>query len=795
MAIVSTGQLTLTDLNDSKQLVMYIGSSQSRTVIFNGVSTYVPNYGSANQVLTPQLFIAGTNSDIADQAVSCKWFYQINGSGSLVEITANTTDYTLTAIGSNSLTSLTIKTNLLASNSSMTYICELQYPDVGTGFNVTAKAEIEIVKVTNGTNGTNGTSGQNATIAILSNETDSVPSDSAGNNQIVTGVVSTVTVYEGTTDATSLWSMGTPVVVGATGTLSGSPANRTWTLNANGMTADVATVTWTLTRSGYANIIKTFTMSRVKNGVAGTSPTLYRLLSSSDVLQRSVAGVYNPTTLTASAKSQTGTGIYGAYNGRYQIWETVDGSTWGTVKYTSAGDEASKVWTPTAGIKGVKLQLYLAGGVTTLLDEQIVSVVQDGATGISAIVGVLSNDSHNLPSDSAGTVSTFANANSTLTIYEGATDVTALWTIAQTRTGTGLVVTEATTSRTATVTALGAVDTASITFTATRSGYSNVVKTFTLTKSKGGAVGANATAYWMTAPSAVVKSATGIYAPSTITVNGKSQVGAGTPANYSGRYIFADSPDGVTFTDRYTTPADIATYSYTPLANIKAVRVRFYLAGGVVTMLDEQVIPIVADGIDSIYAYVWTPDGNAIKNSTGTINVHVDIYSGSTSVTGTAFKWYIQDTTATTVSGGDTDGGNGWRLLNAGYNAGTTGYTTNTLVVPASAITGTESLKCVVTYNAIKYTGVTTVVDLSDPIIVRLDGVSVFKNGVGSTTITATVLQSGAEIDTGGSIYTYTWSIYDSTNVITAFAKTGKTITVNGTDVNSRGNLVCVISK
>lgn len=35
---VASGQLTLTDLNDAKQLAMYIGASQPKTVIFNGVS-------------------------------------------------------------------------------------------------------------------------------------------------------------------------------------------------------------------------------------------------------------------------------------------------------------------------------------------------------------------------------------------------------------------------------------------------------------------------------------------------------------------------------------------------------------------------------------------------------------------------------------------------------------------------------------------------------------------------------------------------------------------------------------
>src|SRR5690606_23166518 len=141
MSIVASGQLTLTDLNDAKQLAMYIGASQSRTVIFNGVSTYTPNYGTNNQVLTPQLFIAGDNTDRASEAVAVRWFYQSNGTGTPTAITASTTDFLL---GAGNKT-LTIRTNIMSSRNSMTVICEMDFTDPDTGFVVTTKAEIEIV--------------------------------------------------------------------------------------------------------------------------------------------------------------------------------------------------------------------------------------------------------------------------------------------------------------------------------------------------------------------------------------------------------------------------------------------------------------------------------------------------------------------------------------------------------------------------------------------------------------------------------------------------------------------------
>jgi hypothetical protein len=579
MAIMASGQLTLVDINDSKQLQAYLNSSQPKTQIFNpNGSTYTPHWPTSKPVLTPQMFIAGTSTDIMASAKSTKWF--IDG----VEITASTTDYTLAASG---IKTLTINTNVLAAVNSKLFTCEVVYTDTATNFDVSARAEIEFVKVSAGTNGAGGA---NAITAVLSNETDSVPADSAGASQIITGVTSTVTVYEGATDVTASWAMGTPVVVGLGAlntayTLTGTPANRIFTLiGTNPMTADTASVTWTLTRAGYANIIKKFTISRIRNGVAGTSPTLYRLIPSTNAIQKNVAGVYNPTTLTVSGKSQTGTGAYG---------------------------------------------------------------------------------------------------------------------------------------------------------------------------------------------------------------------------NYSGRYIIADSPDGVTFTDRYNGTVDEASKVYTPLAGIKAIRVRMYLAGGVVTMLDEQIIPIVQDGAtgaDAVRAIVWTPDGNTIRNATGTLKAQCDVFSGSTLVTPSAFKWYLQDPAATTVSGGDVDGGNGWRLINVGAPAGTTGYTTGVLTITAASIIGVESFKCIPTYNAIKYSDVCTLIDVSDPIQVSIIGSNVFKNGQGVLTLIAKLFQASNEIDAAGSVYIYTWSLYDSANVKkatwnTTGSKLGKTITVDAVDVTGSGNILCEISK
>lgn len=200
-------------------------------------------------------------------------------------------------------------------------------------------------------------------------------------------------------------------------------------------------------------------------------------------------------------------------------------------------------------------------------------------------------------------------------------------------------------------------------------------------------------------------------------------------------------------------------------------------------------------GSDAIYANVWTPDGNTMQNGLGNVKCQIDIYKGMEKVVGDIYKWYMQDTSATSSSGGDVDGGNGWRLLTDQFNAGTSGYNTPVLNVPASAVIGTESFKAISTYENVNYGGVTTIVDLSDPLFIRIDGANVFRNGEGDISVRATIIRAGDEIDQLGTSYTYQWFIYDVNNIKTSFSKTGKNITVSANDIKGTGNLVCEISK
>jgi hypothetical protein len=703
MAIVASGQITLTDVNDSKQLQLYISSTQSKTQIYNpNNGSYNPDWaaGSAvnGPVLTPQLFIAGTAADLITTDLahvnSIKWY---DNNGEIKSGHPNFTSYTLTGSGEK-FTSLKIIGNLLSSANSLNVTCEVTYLDSDTGFLVTTKADIEFTKVSS------GVAGVHAITTLVTNEAHTVPTDANGANGVYTNSGTKIYVYEGASE----------LLYDGVGT-----SNGTWKV--------VATATG----------------------------------------------------ITAGAISDSGA-------------------------YATVAD-ASNMTTETAIIS------YAITGKTSL--------------------------------------------------------------------GTAINITK--------------------------------VQTFSKARSGGG--------YWLTTSADVIQksvSPTGTVTlvPTQITVTGFSQMGTTAPSSTPiFKFVTDTSTDGTTFTNNVASPTGtVANTSFnTNFANLKAVRFRMYRSQDTPTtanFIDEQIVMVVNDGSNALYGMLKTPDGNVIKNASGSLTAQMSVYSGITDVTSSVsnFRWYLQDPSATTASGGDTDGGNGWRLetkpadptvaatltnptaastltaatyyvrytwatatgetvactteasktITAGQvltvtvpafpagvkqarvYVGTTTGTANlkyqgainasagsltinapitttssiapaaytggdaSVTVPAVAIVGVESLKCIASLNGGKYEDVCTLIDVSDPIQVVVTGVNVFKNGTGTVSLTAKLYQAGEEIDISGTTegYTYTWTLWDAAgnkkgSWNTTGSKIGKTITVDSADVDVRGNILCEVSK
>ena len=197
------------------------------------------------------------------------------------------------------------------------------------------------------------------------------------------------------------------------------------------------------------------------------------------------------------------------------------------------------------------------------------------------------------------------------------------------------------------------------------------------------------------------------------------------------------------------------------------------------------------------------PTATFKNDSIATIKAHCDLWRGSliddTLVT---YQWYKQDSTVSTDQGA----GVGWRKLDGTTNYGITGYTTNEITVPNSAVLNVAAFKCQIkdidaasnTYNDYFYDTV-TIVDQSDPVQVSVtsSGGDVFKNGVGSTTLTAKLFRAGEEIDSAGTTYAYKWYKYDKDSALVEDwggtgidYKTGKTLSVGSNDVDVKATFI-----
>lgn len=223
-------------------------------------------------------------------------------------------------------------------------------------------------------------------------------------------------------------------------------------------------------------------------------------------------------------------------------------------------------------------------------------------------------------------------------------------------------------------------------------------------------------------------------------------------------------------------------------------------ATGLTTMYKTSIsFSRVVNGSGITDLLVMTPNGNIFKNGqTDSLTATAQLWRGSAvDTTNVTYQWYQMDSSVDTDQGG----GIGWKKL-ANASGQFSGVTTSTLTIYAGQVDSSAVFKCVAkdtdsasaTYNQ-TFSDTASFVDLSDPIqvIIESTGGDAFKNGEGSTVLTARVYQAGEEIDTAGE-GTYTWSKYDKDGQkVPSFNKSGKTLSVGSSDVDVKGTFICVV--
>ena len=252
-------------------------------------------------------------------------------------------------------------------------------------------------KVNSGADGAEGKSGADAYTVVLTNASHTFAGDVA--NAIASTASTQVIAYKGSaSQSVTIVSVNgmnastndtTTGIVGLNfkcSALSGTSPTITFTCTTDFKSAS-GSIPVVLSVGGLT-FTKMFTYSIAfkgepgEVGPAGTSASSYWLISSANVVQKTSTGTISvtPSTLTFTAKSQTGTQAPIDYAGRWAIAYSNDGVSY-TNLYVSTTNETSKSITVATTYKTIRARMYLAGGTTTLLDEQIIPVVSDGARG------------------------------------------------------------------------------------------------------------------------------------------------------------------------------------------------------------------------------------------------------------------------------------------------------------------------------------------------------------------------------------------------------------------------------
>ncbi len=195
----------------------------------------------------------------------------------------------------------------------------------------------------------------------------------------------------------------------------------------------------------------------------------------------------------------------------------------------------------------------------------------------------------------------------------------------------------------------------------------------------------------------------------------------------------------------------------------------------------------VSSGSAVVTALCSSPNGNTFHNEyPASLEAKVQLYRGS-----------LLDTDLVEYS---------WSKLNVGTGLweAIAGQTDSTLTITRDMVDGYAVFRGEVydndpsssTYED-TITDTVAFVDMMDPLqleIVSSNG-QVFKNGVGSTDLTARLFRHGKEIDVGGTEYSYAWSIKHQSETSPSSFGTGKTVNVGTEDVNVNTTFFCEATK
>jgi hypothetical protein len=335
--------------------------------------------------------------------------------------------------------------------------------------------------------------GVDAVSVILSNDTHTLPAASDGTVTPITAYVgsgTTVRVFDGTREviydavgtSNGTWKVVATVDNIAVGTLTDSGDFLT-VGNHSGVAAgkDTSSISYAITGKTFngspISITAQQSFSKSKGGVSGT-PATYVTVTGEQAF-KFTTGSATPTSSSITLTAALSGGLT-AYR-----WDYWNGTGWTILSGTVNTSTYALAYNNDAFTTN-SLRVRCISG--TAFDELTIVKLYDGATGVSARSGYLTNETVAVPTASDGTGAVYTSAGGTFKVFNGTTDVTTSCAFSTSAAISGLTLTIGAATGIYSLAGTWTSDTASFTLTAVYSG-TTITKVYTITKAKAGAAG------------------------------------------------------------------------------------------------------------------------------------------------------------------------------------------------------------------------------------------------------------------------------------------------------------------
>ena len=251
---------------------------------------------------------------------------------------------------------------------------------------------------------------------ILTNESHTFASQPNGSIISFTGGSTDVSVFTGTTNTTSAYS------ISSTSTTSVSSSISSNTVSVTSMGHDSGSLVITAVSAsgdaGEVTLSKLMSLTKAKQGTDGTdgndgadgsNAKTITVNAASQIFVKAQSGTITPSSIviTANGQNLTAAGAFSTTAGT--LTSKTENSSGGSATVTSANF-----------VDGMVVTYTTAGGDGSLTDSVTLKELDEGSGAVSAL---LTNESHVLPASSAGVVSSYTNSGTSIDVYEGATQL------------------------------------------------------------------------------------------------------------------------------------------------------------------------------------------------------------------------------------------------------------------------------------------------------------------------------------------------------------------------------------